>query len=324
MDRLYLSLGRMEIMGDPKGALKNPRAVGVACAIGAISLGIAYMAAAGAPAHYLGTNAAALIMGLASFGVITRARQQAAHMASGLMVVLGGALLATALFGVSAEGATRWVRVGPLSLQVSLIVLPIMLVLYAQRRDLAATAGIALAALALAVQPDRAMAGVLATSLAALAVARPDRWVFPALLIAVAGFCTALLRPDRLPAVPHVDQILYSAFEVHAAAGIAVLSGAFLLIVPAIIGGLNQASYRESYWVFGTVWLGIVVAAAVGNYPMPLVGYGGSAVLGYLLSLSFLPSAAPLGASIANGPLHTGQIQQNDGAHMCGEVVFSS
>jgi len=42
--------------------------------------------------------------------------------------------------------------------------------------------------------------------------------------------------------------------------------------------------------VFGVAWLGMVVAAALGNYPTPLVGYGGSAILGYALSLSFLPS----------------------------------
>jgi hypothetical protein len=182
----------------------------------------------------------------------------------------------------------------------------------------------ALAALALAIQPDRAMAGVLATSLAVLALARRDPRVTPALLIAVAGFFATLLRPDTLPAVPYVDQILYSAFQVHVAAGIAVLSGAFLLIVPALAGGLYQTSDPQSYWAFGVVWLGIVVAAAVGNYPTPLVGYGGSAVLGYLLSLAFLPGAAPLGASMANRPVRQGQSEQNDGSRMCGGVVFSS
>ena len=38
------------------------------------------------------------------------------------------------------------------------------------------------------------------------------------------------------------------------------------------------------------LWTGAVVAAALGNYPTPLVGYGSSAVIGYCLSLlAFLP-----------------------------------
>jgi hypothetical protein len=36
----------------------------------------------------------------------------------------------------------------------------------------------------------------------------------------------------------------------------------------------------------------VVAAAALGNYPTPLVGYGGSAVLGYLLSVALLPGRA--------------------------------
>ena len=44
--------------------------------------------------------------------------------------------------------------------------------------------------------------------------------------------------------------------------------------------------------MFGVTWLGMVVAAALGNYPTPVVGYGGSAILGYALSLSLMPIEA--------------------------------
>ena len=36
----------------------------------------------------------------------------------------------------------------------------------------------------------------------------------------------------------------------------------------------------------------MVVAALLRDYPTPLVGYGGSAVLGYLLSVALLPNDA--------------------------------
>jgi hypothetical protein len=268
---------------------KNPRAVGVACAITSAGLGLAYMAAAGAPWHYLVVNGLALLLGLAFFGVLRSSSGQAPLLPGGVTLALGGALLATTLFGVSVEGASRWVRVGGLAVQLSLVLLPAMLVAFARQRDTLSTLGVIVGAVALALQPDRAMAGVLAAALTVLAVRRPDRWVVSALGIAAVGFAVTLLRPDTLPAVPYVDRILRTAFELHPLAGLAVVGGALLLAVPAIPGRKPVSRNGDSCSVFGMVWLAVVLAAALGNYPTPLVGYGGSAVLGYLLSLAFLP-----------------------------------
>jgi hypothetical protein len=278
--------------------LTQPRVAGPACAVAATGLGLAYMAAADAPARYLAVNGAALLLGLAAFAAI--ARPAAARLPGWAMLALGGVLLATSLFGISAEGAARWVRVGPLAIQVSLILLPPMLISFAQRRDAAAAAGVALAGAALAIQPDRGMAGALAAALAALALLRPDRWALAALLAALAAFAAALIQLDSLPAAPFVDRVFLSAFALSPAAGIAVLAGACLLPVPALLGWLRDAGGREAHAVFGALWLAILAAAAIGNYPTPLVGYSGSAVLGYLLALAFLPRA-PSALACADG-----------------------
>jgi hypothetical protein len=107
-----------------------------------------------------------------------------------------------------------------------------------------------------------------------------------------------MLRPDTLPAVPYVDGILYGAFDVHPLAGLAVVGGALLLAVPAVAGRTLDARGGHACAVFGMAWLGMLLAAALGNYPTPLVGYGGSAVLGYVLSLAFLPGKAPSTAAV--------------------------
>ena len=143
-----------------KAHLSTPRTMGIACALSATLLGLLYLHAAGAPTMYLIVNALSLVMGLALFAVI----RQSAHgsrAAGGVVLALGIMLLATAMFGVSVEGASRWVRVGGISIQISLIVLPGMLVLFARSGGILATIGVALAALGLALQPDRAMAGIM-------------------------------------------------------------------------------------------------------------------------------------------------------------------
>lgn len=272
--------------------LDRPRLLGLICAAAAVALGFAYMSAAGAPPRYLAVNLGALILGAAVWlGVGPWASSRLAY--GGLVVLaLTLPLIATALFGAAVEGASRWVNVGPLSVQVSLIVLPAIIVLYARSTDAIGTAGIAMSALALAVQPDRAMAGVLAAGMGAVAFTKASRLSAFALAAALTGFGMTMLRPDALPAVPFVDRVLYTAFDVHAVAGVGVVAGCLILLAPALIGALRRMHERPVMVAFGACWAVVVVAAAVGNYPTPLVGYGGSAVLGYLLSVALLPSSS--------------------------------
>lgn len=263
------------------------RSVGIVCGFGATAIGAGYLAAAGAPPHYLAIQLAALGIGLASIAILGRLPIARPERFSGLvLVLLGSLLLATASQGAPADGAARWVRFGALYVQTSLIVLPAMLLLFARHPGRIGSAAMALAALALALQPDRAMAGALAAALALLSLLRPDRPTMAAAAFGLAAFVAALARPDALPAVPFVDGILYSGFDLHPLVGAIVVAGALGLLLPAF-----GAGERAPRWVFGASWLAIVTAAALGNYPTPLVGYGGSAVLGYLLSVALLPGA---------------------------------
>ena len=260
--------------------------------IGAVTLGLAYMSMAGAPVRYLAINIGALAIGLMILALLGRTRFAGRQWTGRAIVAIAGALLATALLGNDVDGATRWVSLGGLSVQPSLILLPVMLVAFARCRDRLATVGMIAAAAALAIQPDRAMAGMLAAGLSALAIMRPDPHVLTSLGASIAGLGVAMARADTLPAAPYVDQILYSSFDVHVAAGAAVLGGSALLLVPAIVGWCRDSANRSLYAAFGAVWLSGIIAAALGNYPTPLVGYGGSAIIGYALSLLALPNWA--------------------------------
>lgn len=290
-DRTVLSTGAtiIALLGR---TMRRPRALGIVCALGAVALGLAYMAIAGAPHHYLGINFGALLIGLMALTLLGHTITGSRGWAGGAIVAMAVAMLATDLLGDSAEGATRWVTLAGLAIQPSLILLPLMLVGYARCRNAITTVAVVAAAAAMALQPDRAMAGMLAACLIALATIRPDRQVVTALTAGIIGFAATLARADTLPAAPHVDRVLFSAFDVHPAAGVAALGGAMLLLVPAIVGWLRDPDHRPAYTVFGVVWCAALVAASLGNYPTPIVGYGGSAVIGYLLSLMALPKLA--------------------------------
>lgn len=272
-----------QMLGDTRS-----RNVGIACATGAVLLGSAYLFMAGAPGQLIAVNAAALILGLTIAAIQKRMSGGSSRRSGIALMVMSFALLATAIGGLAVDGASRWVAIGPLAVQPSLIVLPVMIVMFARDRGPAATAGMLIAALALAMQPDRAMAGALMAGLAALAILHSDRFALVALAASVGAFVVTMAHPDNLPAAPYVDQILHTAFDVHLLAGLAVVAGANLLLVPALYGLRFGSVDRDRHVVFGVVWLSILLAAALGNYPTPVVGYGGSAVLGYLLSLGAL------------------------------------
>ncbi len=282
---------------------------GLACATGAVGLGLLYLAAAGAPVRMIALNIAAWLVGLAAYLTFRVPQWRADGLRHWLAPALGGALLATALLGTTVEGAARWVMLGPLVLQPSLVVVPPLLILFARAATGSGLAGVVLAALALALQPDRAMAGALLAGVAACAVFRRDRTTLAALAAAGAALAAALAQPDVLPAVPFVDRIFFTAFAVHPLVGAALLAGSALLLVPALLRP-REAGEQLPAAVFGACWLAIIAAAALGNYPTPVVGYGGSAIVGYLLSLAVLrPKRAyagearrPLPADRREGP----------------------
>jgi cell division protein FtsW (lipid II flippase) len=264
--------------------------IGIASAAGAVGMGLVYLAAAGAPSRYLAVNAGTLIIGLAGLMAWRRWARPVPRLPGLAALMIGLALMATALFGQSLDEATRWVRLGPLTLQPGLILTPLLAVLFARDQSLLSTTGVIITAAALALQPDRATAGALALTLAALAVTQPDRRTLAALITATIAFAIALARPDTLPAQPFVEQVLFTAFETHWLIGIAVWIGAKWLLLPAITGRVLNPANRPTYAVFGAVWLGLIAAALLGNYPTPLVGYGASSILGYAMSLAALPS----------------------------------
>ena len=155
--------------------LGHPRRLAAWCAIGATGLGLAYMMAAGAPLSYLAINAAALAIGLLAVGVLTEAGRLWRIAGGAVAVALACLILFTALFGVSADGATRWISAGGILLQPGLFLVPVVALGFARARDAASLLAVLIAALALAMQPDRAMAGALVAGTAALALARPER-----------------------------------------------------------------------------------------------------------------------------------------------------
>ena len=260
----------------------RPHLLGALAATGATGLGVAVMAWAQAPSGYVAVNLAALIIGLAILALLLRGGANVLRSAW-LLPLSAAALLLTALLGQSIDGTARWVRIGAISIQPSLVLLPIMIMIFARSRSRAGLLAMVVTAVALAMQPDRAMAGALFASMAALALCVRERSAGLALAAAAAAFATALLRPDTLPPTPFVEQLFADAFRMSVVAGLVLVAASALLLLPML------ALDRVGAVVFAALWVAMLLASVMGNYPTPLLGFGSSGILGYLLCLAALP-----------------------------------
>jgi cell division protein FtsW (lipid II flippase) len=258
------------------------------CAAASVALGAIYMFAAGAPRRYILVNTAALAVGVIAASIMRHVPVGDRRFAGISTVAIGLLLLATAIFGIHLEGASRWIAVPGISLQPSLVLLPPAMVHFARDRSWLSSIGLAIASIGLGMQPDRAMAGTLAAGVAVLWLHRRERPVTLGLAAAVCAFAATMLSADVVAPVLFVEQVLQSAFAFHVLTGLVIVAGLATMLVPVAAGFRPRAEESEVFAVFGATWLAVIAFAIVGNYPSPLVGYGSSAILGYCLSAAVL------------------------------------
>ena len=278
------------------------RGVAAICGVLATGIGLIYLSAAGASAQLLTMNAAALVAGLVLVVLLSRGEPMDRPFVGPVTVAIGVILVLTAALGGEASGVRRWASVGQVVMQPSLIGLPLLIVGFARSRDVLTATGVVLAAIALAWQPDRAMAATLVAGIGVVALVTRDRRALGLTGVALIGFAITCIQPDVVPPTPFVDRVYRTALSTGPVAGIAVWLGTVILLAPAILGLARDGANRVIHAAFGATWLTIVCAAIVGDYPTPLVGYGGSAIVGYLLATLALPRRTrPLSEATVRG-----------------------
>ena len=252
-------------------------------------VGLTYLLVSGAPPSMVIVNGSAIIIGILLASFIKLAARVTDRVVAAIALIGAFILLGTAISGYAIEDARRWLLIGPFFIQTSLILLPLIAICFARVQNVPTTVAVIVAAFAMAAQPDRAMAGMLFVAVAIVGMMRPNWLSASAALFCAMMFATTLLLPDRLPAVPFVDHILWSAFDIGLWVGLALWAGCMLLVCPILF--TPKAERSILHYVFASCWATLIAAAAMGAYPTPIIGYGASPIIGYFLSLIFLQPA---------------------------------
>ena len=197
-----------------------------------------------------------------------------------------GALAAT-LLAPGLDGVHRWVRVGPVRFHTAALLLPLLLVALervARVRGWWVASLLAVGvAFALFLQPDAAQATAFAfaSGILLLPGARRSAPRLIALLSlpVVAGL--SWLRRDPLAPVPHVEEIVGLAGKLWMGWTVVAIVSLLLLPVPFLLAGRGVAGRAGP--ALGAYVSITLLAAFVGDFPVPVMGYGISPIIGYLV-----------------------------------------
>ncbi|MEZ4298821.1 MAG: hypothetical protein R3B70_27975 [Polyangiaceae bacterium] len=274
-----------------------------------LAIGMLVMLQGGAPparwAVQLGAGALGAILFLASGMQTQRSPREtsAPVLAIGVAAILAS-MMAT-LTGDGLSGVHRWIALGPILLHPSALFSPLLLAVASRqiiRRPpatlvvLAATQALHLA------QPDAGQATSFGVAVAVLilgtrALASPLSRGF-ALALTAASIAVAWLRPDPLAPAPFVEDILArAAAQSPAIGGLAAYSLFFLVITPQLAPatslGAHAGARRGPGVAPGAMALTAYLACSVlvvlaGQFPVPVLGFGASPVLGVYLGLAAL------------------------------------
>jgi cell division protein FtsW (lipid II flippase) len=205
-------------------------------------------------------------------------------------------MLIFTLLHPSVDGVRRWISLGPVQLHAGFVVLPVFIILAgavarserSRARDFIGMS-IAIAAAVLAVQPDASQAsaftgGVMVVFLQRTRASRTE-WIAAA--ACVGASIVAISRPDRLEAVPHVEGIVSLAASAGRVWVAAAMIALLLLPIPFVMDSLKHRDHHEGLGL-AAYFVILCIAAFVAPFPVPLLGYGLSPILGYYVALGWI------------------------------------
>ena len=281
-----------------RGGSAQVHNVGVlSCAVSVLA-GCAFMRSAGAPGHYVWMNLLSLVFAVATFYLLPHRRLQADEGLRAKLAFALGALLLIAGVGQAHTGASAWLQIGPVTLNLPWLLLPALLLASdVQPQSVArswAVGGILMACSTLVLQADPVLLGLVAAVLGVRAWRQ--RHIALALLALAASAMAAYVTPSwQAPqALAFVDQFVHRGFSQSGLMGLGLVLVQMMPLWPA----LQHRPARQH----GLIWGLIVVLSLPGWLPSPLVGFTGSFIVGYVLSLMVLGNDTQMHPGAGHSP----------------------
>jgi cell division protein FtsW (lipid II flippase) len=205
------------------------------------------------------------------------------------MILVSILLLLLTFWDDGLKDVHRWVSIGNFKLNIGLIVSPLILIqINKMEINIHAILVALLVVIIFLFQPDASL--VTAFSAAAVIllfrknISNSTRSFI--LLFAMGASVLAWSRLDSLPPVNYVEGIMSLAWEISSI--LAICSIFSLVLLPLPFFALPSKENRILAFSLGVYFSLILLATLLGNFPVMVMGYGISPIIGYFIGLIWL------------------------------------
>lgn len=233
-----------------------------------------------------------LLAGLISFLVLSREpkhkRKTSYHFSIPIIIIL---LLLT-FFDSGLGGVHRWMTIGPVKFYISSIVLPILLIELWNTLRIKnlwiPTIIVIVISILLTLQPDASQSTAFIISSIVLLWSKINNNIYR---ISITGVLTTLViiswfYLDNLPPVAYVEEIVSLLGNMGIMWLVLGITSIVILPLPFIL--FPPRSSKPLSICLGTYYFIILISTLFGNFPVPLMGYGISPIIGYFISITWL------------------------------------
>lgn len=187
------------------------------------------------------------------------------------------------------QNVYRWVSIGNFKVNIGLIISPLILIhIYKLENQIHAILVSLLVVIIFLFQPDASLVTAFSAAAVILLFRKnisksTQRFI---LLFAIGASVLAWYRLDSLPPVNYVEGILTLAQEISGFFAFCSVLSLVLLPLPFFV--LASKENRTMSYSLGIYYFLILLATLFGNFPVMVMGYGISPIIGYFIGLIWL------------------------------------
>ena len=262
-------------------------------AVPSIIIGVIAMYTNKVPLAIFGQNIFYLVLaGIISYIVLLKKSKVKNNASTNTTTIIVAVILLFLTFiSLGIEGVHRWISVGPIKFYVAVIVLPIIIIdlwKLLQIRDwwFSATITIVISIL-LALQPDASMLAAFAIPMIILLWNKINNNIFRSFIVVLlsALIIISWVFLDGLPPVSYVENIVSLVANMGTIwLTLGVIS---LVILPLPFIFFPPKKYKLLSVSIGMYFIIVLISTLFGNFPVPLMGYGASPIIGYFIAITW-------------------------------------